>query len=436
MTADKTGKADNPDKAGNMDLAMESDKSSNEVSKPSKSDNASESKKLDDASEPSESKKSDKAVNPRKSNQAEDSAAKEEKPLRHGYTTGSCATAATQAALTALILQESQLHATIRIPIGEIVTFEIVRCEYEAERAEAEIIKDGGDDPDATHKARIISEVSWRSEPGIELDGGIGVGRVTKPGLPVPVGEAAINPVPRKMIRQATEAVLNQYGLDRGVRVVISVPDGEEIAKKTLNGRLGILGGISILGTRGTVVPFSTSAYKASVAQAIRVAVTCGCSHLVLSTGGRTEKYGMDMYPDLSEEAFVEMGDFIGFALQQARRQGIRKVTLVGMMGKFSKVAQGVMMVHSKSAPIDFGFLAQVATEAGASQEQADAILGANTAALVGDWMQEWGYSDFFELLCTYCCDAGLREVGGGMEIETVIISMKANLLGSARIEA
>ncbi|MFH5186126.1 cobalt-precorrin-5B (C(1))-methyltransferase [Paenibacillus sp. TAB 01] len=358
---------------------------------------------------------------------------KETKPLRHGYTTGSCATAAAKAALTALILQEKQTESTIRLPIGQDVTFEIVRCEFTAERAEAEIIKDGGDDPDATHGARIISAVTWREESGFELDGGIGVGRVTKPGLPVPVGEAAINPVPRKMLREAVASVLNQFELEhRGVKVVVSVPDGEEIAKKTLNGRLGILGGISILGTRGIVVPFSTAAYKASVAQAIRVAVKCGCKHIVLSTGGRTEKYGIDMYPDLPEEAFVEMGDFIGFALQQCKNQGIAKVTLVGMMGKFSKVAQGVMMVHSKSAPVDFNFLAQVAREAGATEEQTEAVLGANTAALVGDWMLEWGYGGFFELLCGYCCEQGLKEVKGGIDIETVIISMKGSLLGHA----
>ncbi|WP_425436276.1 cobalt-precorrin-5B (C(1))-methyltransferase [Paenibacillus rigui] len=356
---------------------------------------------------------------------------KETKPLRHGYTTGSCATAAAKAALTALILQEKQTEATIRLPIGQDVTFEIVRCEFTADHAEAELIKDGGDDPDATHGARIISAVTWRTESGFELDGGIGVGRVTKPGLPVPVGEAAINPVPRKMIRETIASVLNQFELEhRGVRVVVSVPDGEEIAKKTLNGRLGILGGISILGTRGIVVPFSTAAYKASVAQAIRVAVKCGCTHVVLSTGGRTEKYGMEMYPELPEEAFVEMGDFIGFALQQCKNQGIAKVTLVGMMGKFSKVAQGVMMVHSKSAPVDFGFLARVAGEAGATEEQTNAILGANTAALVGDWMVEWGYTAFFELLSRYCCEAGLQEVKGGMDIETAIISMKGSLLG------
>lgn len=359
--------------------------------------------------------------------------AQDAKPLRHGYTTGSNAAAATKAALTALITQDEQTEATIHLPIGQDVTFTIVRCEFTLERAETEVIKDGGDDPDATHGARIIAEVTWRDESGIELDGGVGVGRVTKPGLPVEVGEAAINPVPRKMIRQAANDVLKQFELDRGIRVVISVPDGEEIAKKTLNGRLGIIGGISILGTRGTVVPFSTAAYKASVAQAIRVAVKCGCEHIVLSTGGRTEKYGIDMYPELSEEAFVEMGDFVGFALLHCKRQGIKRVTMVGMMGKFSKIAQGVMMVHSKSAPIDFGFLAKVALEAGATEEQAEMIRGANTAALVGDWMQEWGYPGFFELLSSYCCDMGLKEVGGGMELDTVIISMKAVLLGSAR---
>ncbi|WP_284641476.1 cobalt-precorrin-5B (C(1))-methyltransferase [Paenibacillus silviterrae] len=357
----------------------------------------------------------------------------EGKPLRHGYTTGACATAAAKAALIALIEQENQTASTIRIPAGLEVTFELARCEYDPSRGLAEVIKDGGDDPDATHGARIISEVYWSEKPGVEIDGGIGVGRVTKPGLPVEVGQAAINPVPRRMLREAAEDVLNRYEMSgRGVRIVVSVPDGEQIAKKTLNARLGILGGISILGTRGIVVPFSTAAYKASVAQAIRVAVKGGCSHVILSTGGRSESYGMQMYPNLPEEAFVEMGDFVGFALQQCRRQGIRKATLVGMMGKFSKVAQGVMMVHSKSAPVDFGFLSRTAEEAGASPETVQAILGANTAALVGDWMQEQGNTGFFSKLCESCCRHCYAEIQGGMEIETVIISMKGNLLGRA----
>jgi cobalt-precorrin-5B (C1)-methyltransferase len=360
---------------------------------------------------------------------------KDPKPLRHGYTTGSCATAAAKAALLALILQERQSEVSIRIPIGEAVTFQLQNCEFTSDMAVASVIKDGGDDPDATHGALIVAAVTWNSEPVIELDGGVGVGRVTKPGLPVAVGEAAINPVPRKMIREAVQAVLDQFEMIQGVKVVISVPDGEEIAKKTLNERLGILGGISILGTRGTVVPFSTAAYKASVALAIRVAVKCGCDHLVISTGGRTEKFGMDLYPELPEEAFIEMGDFVGFSLKMAKRQGVSKVTLVGMMGKFSKVAQGVMNVHSKSAPVDFGFLAQVAADAGAPEELIEQIVAANTASQVGDMMNEREDKAFFQRLCEYCCRESLKEVDGGMEIETVIISMKAELLGKVNMQ-
>ncbi len=195
------------------------------------------------------------------------------------------------------------------------------------------------------------------------MDGGVGVGRVTKPGLPVPVGEAAINPVPRKMIVTTVQQTLEEFQINRGVKVVISVPDGEEIAKKTLNGRLGIIGGISILGTRGTVVPFSSSAYMASIVQAISVAKAGGCEHLVLTTGGRSEKYAMGLLPELPEEAFIEMGDFVGFSLKQCKKQGIKKVSLVGMMGKFSKVAQGVMMVHSKGSSVNFDFLAEIARE-------------------------------------------------------------------------
>ncbi|MED4782199.1 cobalt-precorrin-5B (C(1))-methyltransferase [Brevibacillus choshinensis] len=357
---------------------------------------------------------------------------KEAKPLRHGYTTGSCATATTKAALIALITQERQSEATIRLPIGEIVTFQMESCEFTQDKATASTIKDGGDDPDATHGALILSTVEWLDEPGIVLDGGLGVGRVTKPGLPVPIGEAAINPVPRKMIREAAQDVLNQFEIERGIKIVISVPTGEEIAKKTLNGRLGILGGISILGTRGIVVPFSTSAYKASVAQAVNVAKEAGCEHIVLSTGGKTENYGIEMYPQLSEEAFVEMGDFVGFSLQQCKRKKMKKVTLVGMMGKFSKVAQGVMMVHSKSAPVDFGFLAQMAEQAGVSEELLTQIREANTASQVGDLMAD--NPAFFEIMCENCCRAALKEVGGGMEVETVIITMKGSLLGKVTI--
>ncbi|MED4454698.1 cobalt-precorrin-5B (C(1))-methyltransferase [Metabacillus fastidiosus] len=357
---------------------------------------------------------------------------KDPSEMRHGYTTGACATAVTKAALIALITGEEQENATIHLPIGRDATFTIEKCAITKDTASCETIKDAGDDPDATHQALIISTVSFVDSPGIVLDGGVGVGRVTKPGLPVPVGEAAINPVPRKMIITTVQETLEEFQINRGVKVVISVPEGEEMAKKTLNGRLGIIGGISILGTRGTVVPFSSSAYMASIVQAISVAKASGCDHLVLTTGGRSEKYGMALLPDLPEEAFIEMGDFVGFSLKQCKKQEIKKVTLVGMMGKFSKVAQGVMMVHSKSAPIDFGFLAEIARSVGASEELAVEIENANTASQVGDMMLEANHDEFFNKLCVACCHSALKEVKGGIKMETAIYTLKGQLLGRA----
>jgi cobalt-precorrin-5B (C1)-methyltransferase len=199
-----------------------------------------------------------------------------------------------------------------------------------------------------------------------------------------------------------------------------------------LNPRLGIIGGISILGTRGIVVPFSTAAYRASIVQALQVAKANGCRHVVITTGGRSEKYAMQEYPHLPEEAFIEMGDFVGFTLKQCKRLGIKMVSMVGMMGKFSKVAQGVMMVHSKSAPVDFGFLAAIAEQAGAGPELVAAVRGANTAAQVGDMMQEAGCMKFFELLCEACCQAALHEVGGGLTVATSIYTMNGQQLGKA----
>ncbi|POZ55966.1 Cobalt-precorrin-5B C(1)-methyltransferase [Lysinibacillus sphaericus] len=357
---------------------------------------------------------------------------KDPKDMRHGYTTGACATAVTKAALLALITNEEQETSTIHLPIGRDATFTIEKCTFSHNEVSCETIKDAGDDPDATHKALIIGTVSWADTPGIHLDGGIGVGRVTKPGLPVAVGEAAINPVPRKMIHSTVQDVLDDFQITRGVNVVISVPDGEEIAKKTLNGRLGILGGISILGTRGTVVPFSSSAYMASIVQAISVARAAGCDHVVVTTGGRSEKFGMAEYPALPEEAFIEMGDFVGFTLKHCKRLGIKRVSLVGMMGKFSKVAQGVMMVHSKSAAIDFNFLAQLAIDVGADEETVEQVRAANTASQVGEIMADKGYDAFFHHLCEACCYSSLHHIRGGLTLSTSIYSMQGQLLGRA----
>lgn len=358
-----------------------------------------------------------------------------DRPLRHGYTTGACATACTKAALLTLLTHTPISTVDIVLPIGEVVTFSMVRVDCKDDCAEAATMKDAGDDPDATHGATIVASVSFTDAIGVEVDGGIGVGRVTKPGLPVPVGMAAINPIPRRMIVQAVNEVLELHGMTRGVRVIISVPDGEEIAKKTLNARLGIIGGISILGTRGTVVPFSTSSYRASIIQGLRVAKEQGRTAVVLTTGGRSEKFAMRMYPELAEDCFIEMGDFVGFSASQAKRLGFHDLRFVGMMGKFSKIAQGIMMVHSKSAPVDFDFIAQMAAEVGVKEELLAQIRTANTATQVGDWMLEWGYPQFFEQMSLYCCKRISESMGGGTTIVTRLVTMGGVELGGATFD-
>jgi len=357
-------------------------------------------------------------------------------PLRRGYTTGSCAAAAAKGAAILLITGEMPEKVILQLPAGFPHTFELTGGRRQAgQSASCATIKDAGDDPDATHRARIEATVSWREAPGVEIDGGRGVGRVTKPGLPVPVGEAAINPVPRRMIREAVSQVLQKHGAAaRGVRVVISVPEGETIALKTLNPRLGIVGGISILGTRGVVTPFSTEAYKASVRQAISVAAATGNRQIVLTTGGSSEKYAMAMFKELPEEAFVQMGEYVGFSLQHAAAFGISKITLVGMAGKFSKIAQGAMLIHSKNAPVDFQFLSRISREAGAAEELAAEIAAANTASQVVDLMTEAGNDCFFELLCRHACRHCLQHMAGGMTVEIILTTMKGRVLGRAEI--
>lgn len=354
------------------------------------------------------------------------------KELRHGYTTGANATAGTKAALIALITGQKQTNSTITLPIGKDVTFTLENCQIQDGSATAELIKDGGDDPDATHGALIRVTVSWTEVNGIQIDGGKGVGRVTKEGLPVSVGQAAINPVPRKMIRGVAQEVLKKYRVHRGVQIVVSVPDGEEIAKKTLNGRLGIVGGISILGNRGIVVPFSHASYKASIVLALDVARASGLEHVVITTGGRSEKYGRKQYPRLPEEAFIEMGDYVGFTLKQCKSKGIRKVSMVGMMGKFSKIANGTMMVHARSSSIDFEFIARVAKESGADKQLLEKIRQANTASQVGEMMVEHRLDAFFERICQLCNEVAAKEIGGGLEIETTLYTLTGQFLGKA----
>ncbi|MEZ0111808.1 cobalt-precorrin-5B (C1)-methyltransferase [Catenulispora sp. EB89] len=312
------------------------------------------------------------------------------KALRPGWTTGACAAAAAKAATTALVTGQPQTWTEIALPSGRRVTFATDRCDLSRPgRAEAVVVKDAGDDPDVTHGAHLTATVSWLPDgAGLQLDGGLGVGVVTKPGLGLEVGGPAINPVPRSMIEASVAEALGAgpaESADRGLRVVISVPEGEVMARKTTNARLGILGGISILGTTGIVRPFSTAAWRASVEQAVSVlaaqaAETSQDPVLVLCTGGRTEKGAMLLFPDLPEVSFVEVGDFTGAALRRCVEHGVRRVVFVGMAGKLTKLGAGVLMTHYTRSKVDCSLLGDITRFVGGPSELADTVGVANTA--------------------------------------------------------
>ena len=320
--------------------------------------------------------------------------------LRSGYTTGACATAATKGALLALIHQRCFRQATIDLPIGRSVTFVLHACPYTVDEGYSSVIKDAGDDPDVTDKAEICARVTWSEQPGVHFVRGLGVGLVTQKGLPVPPGEPAINPVPRQMLTSTVQEVLasTQHAL-RGVCVEISVPNGAELARKTLNPRLGIVGGISILGTTGIVVPYSTAAWEASVVQNIDVAVAQGCEHLIFTVGGRGEKFAQRLLA-LPEIAFVQIGDFFGKALRHAAGAGARQVTLATMIGKLAKFAAGNESVHSQQSAQDFVFLGTLAQQAGAAEPLVGQVRHANTAQEVSELLSEGGIGVFPDVLC------------------------------------
>ncbi len=264
-----------------------------------------------------------------------------------------------------MIGQRVFTEATIRLPHGKLVTFPLHTCTFTASDGGNGVIKDAGDDPDVTDKAEICALVAWSDEPGVTFRRGVGVGLVTKPGLPVSPGEPAINPAPRQMIRETVDEVLGDAGArQRGVIVEIAVPRGVELAQKTFNPRLGIVGGISILGTSGIVVPYSNAAWVASVIQAIDVAAAQGCKHLVVTVGGRSERSAQAMFA-LPEVAFIQIGPFFGAALKHCQAAGIQRVSLVAMIGKLAKFAGGNESVHSTASRQDFAFLARLAAQAG-----------------------------------------------------------------------
>jgi cobalt-precorrin-5B (C1)-methyltransferase len=276
---------------------------------------------------------------------------KPEQALRRGWTTGACATAATRAALTALVTGRFPDPVEITLPKGQVVAFALALEEKGEGWARVGIVKDAGDDPDVTHGATIVSTVRMRPE-GVVFKAGEGVGTVTKPGLPIAVGEPAINPVPRQMM----EAVVAEFGV--GAEIEISVPGGLALAEKTWNGRLGIVGGLSILGTTGIVNPFSCAAWIASIHRGIDVARASGFAHVAGCTGSTSEDAVRAHY-GLPLEAMLDMGDFAGGLLKYLRVNPVPRITIGGGFGKMVKLAQGAMDLHSGRSQVDFMWLAE-----------------------------------------------------------------------------
>ncbi len=297
--------------------------------------------------------------------------------LRRGWTTGACATAAAKAAYAALLQGEFPDPVTITLPRGARVDFMLAESAMRDGAAMAAVVKDAGDDPDVTHGALVRAEVRLlQPGDGVRFRAGAGVGTVTRPGLPLPPGEPAINPVPREMIR----AALGELRPGPDALVTISIPGGEALAERTLNGRLGIVGGLSILGTSGVVVPFSCAAWIDSIRRGIDVARATGHDHVAGSTG-RTSEAAVQRLHGLDEVALIEMGDFVGGMLKYLRGHPVRRVTVAGGIGKITKLAQGRLDLHSRRGAVDRAALAALAGQAGVSAERIGRIEAANTAA-------------------------------------------------------
>ncbi len=349
--------------------------------------------------------------------------------MREGYTTGACATAATKAATIGLLTGAIPETVTIHLPAGKDATFTLHQRCIDDGAVLCSVIKDAGDDPDVTHGAEICARVSRREPLGIELAGGVGVGTVTRPGLGLEIGGPAINPVPRRMITDVVIDAAGELLRRHGLRVEISVPAGAELARRTLNARLGIAGGISILGTTGIVKPWSTAAWRASVLQGIDVAVANGVTHLVLSTGGRSESFARRLYPALPEMAFVEMGEFTGHALKRAAARGIRMVTLSGMIGKLSKIAQGHFMTHVAGNQVDPAFLSRIAAETGADAALVAAIAGANTARHVQELARASDRPALFVRIAALVTERSRALIHDALCVETILFDFDETIL-------
>lgn len=355
--------------------------------------------------------------------------------LKTGLTTGTSASAATKAALLALLSKISADSVDITLPKGKVVTLNISWTKFQDNSVTCAVVKDGGDDPDATHGAEICSTVQLTDNMGkIDVDGGVGVGRVTKPGLGLMIGAAAINPVPMKMIIQSLDDVLkinNHITKNNGLRVVISVPNGEEIAKKTDNPRLGIMGGISILGTTGIVLPYSTASFAASIRQSLDVGIALDSTTFILTTGGRSEDYCKNLFgATYPEHSYIQMGDFAGYSVKQCYEKKVKNVIIAGFIGKLTKIAMGVKQTHVRGSHVNMDFMAKLAEESRASEKVVDLIKSANTARHVSEIIDDNNIVGYYDLLCKYAFNQLNSYSNNQLSIDIIMFDFEGKVIG------
>lgn len=355
--------------------------------------------------------------------------------LRFGWTTGACATAAAKAALQALLQGHFNNNVTIQLPGGKTPTFPLSQHSLDRGQASAGIIKDAGDDPDVTHGAEIIVTIrSGKAGSGVTFSAGQGVGTVTLPGLPVPVGEPAINPAPRQMITDVVKAVASDYAKPPDFNITIAIPGGEELAQKTLNGRLGIIGGLSILGTTGIVKPYSCSAWIHSIHRGIDVARATGLTHIAATTGSTSEA-GVKALYNLGDSALIDMGDFAGGLLKYLRRHPVEKLTLAGGFGKLTKLAQGNMDLHSARSKLDFNKLAACLDELGGDDKSIADAKRATTAMAVLTLSRTQNLP-LADLIARRARAMALSAVDGGLSVEICVFDRDGGLVGHAEGDA
>ncbi len=354
------------------------------------------------------------------------------KILRTGYTTGTCAAAAAKAGAHFLFTGKELGTVETPLPDGNRLSIPIERYEEEEPLVRVTVLKDGGDDPDATHGTEIQAVVSLHDMEGptkVLVDGGLGVGRVTLPGLPVDVGEAAINPTPRGQIQAAVLEAAE--GMDAGsISVLVEVPQGDILARKTMNPKLGIVGGISILGTHGIVKPYSHDSWTASISEALDVAGAQNIDHVIFTTGRRSEKYYLELHPDVSALAAVQAADFFEYSMQAAAAQGFNRVTWSLFFGKLVKHAQGLPYTHANTHPVDFDLLAELCSEAGAPDSMLDTIRRANTARQVQEMLKDSSVlSRLLALLKEKACAAARDFAGRDIAVDYVVFDFDSSVL-------